>query len=62
MLFDARQIPDGYNALASRLYDTPMGGVPVHVGRSDVALAMRPEEIHDDVKAVFRTILKRISA
>jgi len=62
MLFDARQIPDGYNALASRLYDTPMGGVQVLVGRSDVALAMKPEEIHDDVKVVFRTILKRISA
>jgi AAA domain, putative AbiEii toxin, Type IV TA system len=60
MLFDARKITDGYNALASRLYDTPMGGIPVLVGRRDVALAMKLDEIHDDVKAVFRTILGQI--
>jgi predicted ATPase len=62
MLFEARQSADDYNALASRLYDTPMGDAPVLVGRRDVAAAMKPEEIHDDVKAVFHAILDRVAS
>ena len=59
MLFLARLIPDGYDALASRFYDTPMGGMPVLIGCRDVAAAMTLEEIHDDIKAVFRTVLEK---
>jgi hypothetical protein len=62
MIFDARQITDGYDSLASRLYDTPMGSIPVLVGRRDVAASMKPAEIHADVKAVFRAILRRVAA
>ncbi len=62
MLFEARMIPDGYDALASRFYDTPMGGMPVLVGRRDVAAAMTPEEIHDDIKAVIRTVLEKVAS
>jgi hypothetical protein len=63
MLFEARKARgDNYDALASRLYDTPMGDIPVLVERSDVAAAMKPEEIHDDVKAVFRTIIEKVGA
>ncbi len=62
MLFEARQVRDDYDALASRLYDTPMGGIPVLVERSDVAAAMKPEEIHEDVKAVFRSLIEKVAA
>ncbi len=61
MLFEARQSPDGYDALASQLYDAPQGDITVLVGRREVAAAMAPGEIHDDVKAVFRAILDRVA-
>ena len=60
MLFEARKDRDGYDALASKLYDTPMGGVPILVERTDVAAAMTPEEIHEDVKDVFRSIIDKV--
>jgi len=61
ILFEARSNTGGYDALSSRLYDAPMGGIPVLVGRRDVASAMKPEEIHDDVKAVFSALCGRIA-
>ena len=62
MLFEARKVRDDYDALAARLYDTPMGGSPVLVERSDVAAAMNPEDVHEDVKAVFRSIVEKVAA
>ena len=62
MLFEARQVRDDYDALASRLYDKPMGGIPVLVERSDVAAAMKPEEIHEEVKVVFRSMMEKVAA
>jgi hypothetical protein len=53
MLFDARRTrpEDGYDALAARLYDAGLV-----VSREDVAAAMQPEEIHEDVRAVLKKI------
>lgn len=53
MLFEARRDrADGYDALSARLYDAG-----VVVGREDVCAAMRPDEVHEDVKAVCAKIL-----
>jgi hypothetical protein len=54
MLFEARrgQGDDGYDALTARLHDAG-----VAVSREDVAAAMLPDEIHEDVKKVFQKVL-----
>jgi hypothetical protein len=53
MLFEARvSRGDTYNALAARLYDAG-----VRIQRRDVAMAMPPDEIHADVKAVLTRIV-----
>jgi len=54
MLFEARRdrAEDGYDALAARLHDAGVG-----VLREDVCAAMRPDEVHEDVKAVCAKIL-----
>ncbi len=52
VLFDARrERGDGYDALNARLYQA--GAV---LRRSDIARAMRPDEIHRDVRDVLRLI------
>jgi len=61
MLFEARKQTDNYDALAARLYDSPVGGSPVLVGRKDVAAAMKSEEIHEDVKSIFRSIVRCVA-
>lgn len=62
MLFEARKVHDAYDSLASRLFDAPLGGVPIVVERSDVASAMNTDEVHEDVKAVFRSIIEKVAA
>ena len=57
MLFEARaNRGDGYDALTARLYDQQ-----VVVTRRDVAVAMLPAEIHDDIKQVFEKISGALS-
>ena len=53
LLFDARRTrSQGYDSLTARLYD--MG---VALNRRDIALCMKPDELHADVKAALRLIL-----
>ena len=53
MLFEARKArDDGFDSLTARLYDRQ-----VVVTRRDVAAAMSSQEIHDDIKGLFRLIL-----
>jgi hypothetical protein len=56
MLFEARRqrSEDGYDALVTRLYDAGIG-----ISREDVAAAMDPAEIHEDIKACFRRVMQR---
>lgn len=58
MLFEARKsrADDGYDALAARLHDAG-----VAVSRKDVAGAMLPDEIHQDVKKVFQKVLEALT-
>lgn len=62
MLFEARRQTDGYDSLASRLYDASAAGSTVLVSRKDVAAAMIPTEIHEDVRRVFRAMLGKLTA
>lgn len=62
MLFEARRQSDGYDSLASRLYDAPASGTPVLVSRRDIAAAMKPDEIHEEIKRVFLSILARTAS
>jgi hypothetical protein len=58
MLFGARREKpeDGYDALTARLY-----AEGVVVTREDVSAAMRPDEIHKDVKGVFGKVLAALA-
>ena len=58
LLFEARRTrtEDGYDALSARLH-----AENIVLERRSVAAAMKPEEIHEDVKRVFRTILERVT-
>lgn len=51
LLFDARQALNHYDALNARLYDHGL----IYT-RHDIASAMRPEEVHRDVRDVLRLI------
>lgn len=57
MLFEARRdrSEDGYDALTARLHDAGVG-----ISREDVAAAMLPDEIHQDIKTVFQKVLEAL--
>lgn len=58
MLFEARRdgADDGYDALTAKLHDAGIG-----ISREDVAAAMLPDEIHQDVKRVFQKVLAALT-
>ena len=53
LLFDARRTrSQGYDSLTARLYE-----LGVALNRRDIAICMKPDELHADVKAALHLIL-----